>query len=68
MHQNNGGDVFFKNLPSGYNYDYQSVMIDTTNGKLYRMSSADGWGGYPGGGSVWTENGSDITIIQVMWV
>ena len=34
-------------------------MIDTTNGKLYRMSSADGWGGYPGG-SVWTENGSDI--------
>ena len=58
--QNNGGDVFFKNLPVGNNYDYQSVMIDTTNGKLYRMSSADGWGGYPGGGSVWTENGSDI--------
>ena len=59
--QNNGGNVFFKNLPIGnnYNYNYQSVMIDTTNGKLYRMSSADGWGGYPGG-SVWTENGSDI--------
>ena len=35
-------------------------MIDTTNGKLYRMSSTDGWGGYPGGGSIWTENGSDI--------
>ena len=59
--QNNGGNVFFKNLPIGnnYNYNYQSVMIDTTNGKLYRMSSADGWGGYPGS-SVWTENGSDI--------
>ena len=58
--QNNGGDVFFKNLPSGYNYNYQAVMIDTTNGKLYRMTSHDGYGGYPGDGSVWTENASSI--------
>ena len=43
--QSNGGDVFFKDLPSGHDYNYQAVMVDTTNGKLYRMSSDDGWGG-----------------------
>ena len=57
--QSNGGDVFFKNLPTGYNYNYQAVMVDTTDGKLYRMSSDDGWGGSPGN-SIWTESGSNI--------
>ena len=42
-------------------------MIDTTNGNCIDVIS-DGWGGYPGGGSVWTENGSVFTMIQVMWV